>query len=73
MVLDSVVPPDQPDPYERTSSGSFPRRERVVRRRTLPEGDVELLRDVITLANGLEAKPISGKVGVPGGGTRIAG
>jgi pimeloyl-ACP methyl ester carboxylesterase len=72
MVLDSVVPPDQPDPYERDVLRALPATLSALcsggrcRRATS-----NYQADVIALANRLEAKPISGKVAVPGGATRI--
>jgi pimeloyl-ACP methyl ester carboxylesterase len=71
MVLDSVVPPDQPDPFERDVVRELPATLSALcaggrcRRAT-----ANYAADVVALANRLEAKPISGKVLVPGGARR---
>jgi pimeloyl-ACP methyl ester carboxylesterase len=71
LVLDSVLPPDGPDPYDRDVVRALPGtlgaycaggRCRVA--------TANYAGDVIAVANRLEAKPIKGKVLVPGGAKR---
>jgi pimeloyl-ACP methyl ester carboxylesterase len=71
MVLDSVVPPDQPDPYERDVVRELPATlSALCAGGRCRKATSNYSADVITLANRLEAKPISGKVPLAGGGTR---
>jgi pimeloyl-ACP methyl ester carboxylesterase len=71
MVLDSVLPPDEPDPYDRDVVRELPGtlgaycaggRCRVA--------TANYAADVVAVANRLETKPIKGKVLVAGGARR---
>jgi pimeloyl-ACP methyl ester carboxylesterase len=68
LVLDSVLPLDSPDPYERDVLQALPGTlgalcaNGLCRRAT-----ADFPGDVVALANQLEAKPIRGKIVVPGG------
>lgn len=71
ILLDSVLPPEGPDPYDRDVVNALPGTLRAFcaggRCRA---ATANYAGDVIALANRLEAKPISGPVLVTGGGKR---
>jgi pimeloyl-ACP methyl ester carboxylesterase len=71
MVLDSVLPPDQPDPYDldvvRELPGTLAAYCAGGRCRA---ATANYAGDVVALANRLEARPVSGKVLVAGGASR---
>jgi pimeloyl-ACP methyl ester carboxylesterase len=71
MLLDSVVPPDQPDPYERDVLRALPATlSALCDGGRCRKATSNYAADVIALANRLEAKPIIGKVLAAGGATR---
>jgi pimeloyl-ACP methyl ester carboxylesterase len=71
MVLDSVLPPDQPDPYDRNVAQELPATlNGFCSGARCQAATSDYAGDVIALANRLEAKPITGKVSVPGGAKR---
>jgi pimeloyl-ACP methyl ester carboxylesterase len=71
MVLDSIVPPDQPDPYERDVVRQLPGTlSALCAGGRCRKATSNYAGDVIALANRLEAKPITGKIAVAGGRTQ---
>ena len=71
MVLDSVLPPDQPDPYDRDVVQQLPAAlSALCAGGRCRAATSDYAGDVVALANRLEAKPITGKVVLAGGGTR---
>jgi pimeloyl-ACP methyl ester carboxylesterase len=68
MVLDSVVPPELPDPYERNVVQAMPRTLQELCAGSRCRGITSnLANDAAVLANRLEAKPAVGKILAPGG------
>jgi pimeloyl-ACP methyl ester carboxylesterase len=68
LVLDSVLPPDDPDPFDREVLQQLPTTLRAYCAGGICRSATsDYSGDVVALANRLEAKPITGKVFVAGG------
>jgi pimeloyl-ACP methyl ester carboxylesterase len=72
IVLDSVLPPNLPDPYDRNVAEEMPKALAELCDGGRCRGITpSLVNDAVTLANRLEAKPAVGKVIAPNGRTIV--
>jgi pimeloyl-ACP methyl ester carboxylesterase len=74
LLLDSVVPPQFPDPFERNVLSQIPRALRGFCSGGFCRGaTTNFAGDAAALANQLQARPIEGKVIIPSGAVRAVG